>query len=127
MSLFDNEEERLNNMWASIIVIATVIVLVIVGIALFSRTMSKSRWLKQHGTRVIARVTSTAFVSGSSISKMITAEWTDPRTDQPYTFRSLVPTAFRVKIGETVDVLVDPENPERYSVVSTTSTSMRMR
>jgi hypothetical protein len=54
---------------------------------------------------------------------MIAAQW----TEQTYTFRSLVPTAFRVKIGETVDVLVDPENPERYSVVSTTSTRMRMR
>jgi uncharacterized protein DUF3592 len=127
MSLFENEEERLNNMWASIIVIGTVIVLVGVGIALFIRMISKSLWLKQHGTRIIARVASTAFVPGGGISKMITAQWTDSRTEQTYTFRSLVPMTSRVKIGETVDVLVDPDNPKRYSVVSIASTSMRMR
>jgi hypothetical protein len=127
MNLFDYEEERFNNMWATISVIATIVVIVVVGIVLFSRTMSKSHWLKQHGTRVIARVTDVIFAAGSSNPKMITAQWTDPRSERTYTFHSLVPTTFRVKVGETVDVLVDPVNPERYSVVSTTSTSWRMR
>ncbi len=88
MSLIENEEERLNNMWASIIVIGTIMVLVGVGIALFSRMISKSLWLKQHGTRIIARVASTAFVPGGGTSKMITAQWTDSRTEQTYTCRS---------------------------------------
>jgi hypothetical protein len=114
-------------MWATIFVIATIVVIVVVGIVLFSRTMSKSHWLKQHGTRVIARVTDVIFVPGSSNPKMITTQWTDPRSERTYSFRSLVPTTFRVKVGETVDVLVDPDNPERYSVVSTTSTSWRLR
>ena len=114
-------------MWASIIFITALVVFVAAGVALFSRTISKSRWLKQHGTRVIARVTDVAFAPGSSNPKMFTAEWTDTRTDRTYTFRSLVPATFRVKIGETVDVLVDPDNPERYTVVSMTSTSWRTR
>jgi len=114
-------------MWATITFFAVLVVIVAAGVIVFSRTMSKSRWLKQHGTRVIARVTDVAFAAGSSNPKMLTAEWTDTRTDRTYTFRSLVPATFRVKIGETVDVLVDPDNPERYSVVSVTSTSWKMR
>jgi len=114
-------------MWATISVIAAIVLIVVVGIVLFSSTMSKSHWLKQHGTRVIARVTDVIFAAGSSNPKMITAQWTDPGSERTYTFHSLVPTTFRMKVGETVDVLVDPDNPERYSVVSTTSTSWRMR
>lgn len=127
MSFSANREERQSHMWASIFAIATIAMIVIVGIVLFSRTISKSNWLKQHGTRVIAIVTDVVFAPGSSNPKMINATWTDPRTEQAYTFRSLVPTTVRVKIGETVDVLVDPDNPERYSVVSLTSTSWRLR
>ncbi len=114
-------------MWATITVIATIVVIIAVGIFLFSRTMSKSHWLKEHGTRVIARVTDVSFVPGSGNPKFVTSQWTDPRTEQTYTFRSLVPTTLRVKIGETVDVLVDPDNPQRYSVVSLTSTSWTLR
>lgn len=58
---------------------------------------------------------------------MIAAQWTDSQTEQTYTFHSLVSAAFQVNMSETVDVLVDPENPERYSAVSTTSMSLRMR
>jgi uncharacterized membrane protein len=127
MSLSAIREERQSYMWATIFALATITIIVVVGIVLFSRTISKSHWLKQHGTRVIAIVTDVVFAPGSSNPKMINAQWTDPGTERIYTFHSLVPTTVRVKIGETVDVLVDPDNPERYSVVSLTSASWKMR
>jgi hypothetical protein len=44
-----------------------------------------------------------------------------------YTFRSLVPSPVRVKLGESVDVLIDPENPKHYTVTSLESLSMKKR
>src|SRR5215467_2086030 len=113
-------------MWAAIIVILFIVVIIAFGIGLFARSISKDRWLKQHGTRIIARVTDSIF-SGQSSTKTIIAEWTDPRTNTTYQFRSFVPNSVPVKLGETVDVLIDQDHPERYTVTSVESISMKKR
>lgn len=114
-------------MWATIIVILAVIAIIGLGIWLVARTMSKTRWLKQHGTRIIARVTDSIFAAGTGTAKVIIAEWTDPRTNTTYQFRSYVPSTAQVKLGESVDVLIDPDHPERYIVTSVASISMKKR
>jgi hypothetical protein len=113
-------------MWATIIIILIIIAIIAVGVGLFVRSMSKTRWLKQQGTRIIARVTDSIFSSQAN-TKTIIAEWTDPRTKTTYQFRSFVPTSVPVKLGETVDVLIDPDHPERYTVTSVESISMKKR
>ena len=114
-------------MWATIIVILVVIAIIGLGIGLFARSLSKTRWLKQHGTPIIARVTDSIFSAGSGTAKVIIAEWTDPRTNTTYQFRTYVPQSAQVKLGESVDVLIDPEHPERYTVTSVESISMKKR
>ena len=114
-------------MWAAVIVIVVVLAIIVLGVGLFARTMSKTRWLKQHGTRIIARVTDSIFAAGAGTAKIIIAEWTDPRTNTTYQFRGYVPQTVRVKLGESVDVLIDPDNPERYTVTSVESISMKKR
>ena len=114
-------------MWAAVIVIVVVIAIIGLGVGLFARSMSKTRWLKQHGTRIIARVTDSIFSAGGGTAKVIIAEWTDPRTHTTYQFRSYVPLSVNVKLGESVDVLIDPDNPERYTVTSVASISMKKR
>ena len=116
-------------MWPTLLVTFTIVAFIVVGIALFFRTLIKVRWLKQHGTRIIARVTDSLFSAGpgGGQSKLVVAEWTDPRTQTVYTFRSLVPSPMRVKLGESVDVLIDPENPKHYTVTSLESISLLKR
>lgn len=114
-------------MWATILIIFVVIASIGLGIGLFARSMSKTRWLKQHGTRIIARVTDSIFAAGSGSAKIIIAEWTDPRTNTTYQFRSYAPQTVHVKLGESVDVLIDPDHPERYTITSGESISMKQR
>ena len=114
-------------MWATIIVLLVVIAIIGLGIGLFARSLSKTRWLKQHGTRIIARVTDSIFAAGGGTAKVIIAEWTDPRTNTTYQFRTYAPQSAQVKLGESVDVLIDPEHPERYTVTSVESLSMKKR
>ena len=114
-------------MWASIIVLLVVIAMLGLGLGLFALTRSKTHWLKQHGTRIIARVTDSIFAAGTGTAKIIIAEWTDPRTNTTYQFRSYVPQTVNVKLGESIDVLIDPDNPEHYTVTSVESISMKKR
>jgi hypothetical protein len=114
-------------MWATIIITTAVIAIIGLGIGLFARSMSKTRWLKQHGTRIIARVTDSIFAAGSGSAKIIIAEWTDPRTNTTYQFRGYVPQTVHVKLGESVDVLIDPNHPERNTIASVESISMKQR
>ena len=76
---------------------------------------------------ISSQVTDSIFAASSSNSKMVIAEWTDPRTNATYQFRSYVPVSVHVKLGESVDVLIDPDNPERYTVTSLESISMKKR
>jgi hypothetical protein len=114
-------------MWTTIIASIIVILIIVLGISLFARSLSKNRWLKQHGTHIIARVTDSIFAAGSGTTKVIIAEWTDPRTTTTYQFRTYVPQSAHVKLGESVDVLIDATNPERYMVTSVASISMKKR
>ena len=113
-------------MWATLIFIVVVVAIISVVIGIVARTMKKNRWLKLHGTRIIAKVTDSIFSANGNV-KLIIAEWTDPRTNTTYQFRSYVPTTVHVKLGESVDVLIDPDNPERYTVTSVESISMKKR
>jgi hypothetical protein len=65
------------------------------------------------------------FAAGSGNAKVIIAKWTDPRTKTTYQFRTYVPQSAHVKLGESVDVLIDPEHPKRYTVTSVESISMK--
>jgi hypothetical protein len=114
-------------MWATIIFIVVVVAIIGVVIGVLARTMNKTRWLKQHGTRIIARVTDSLFAAGTGTAKIIIAEWTDPRTNTTFQFRSYAPVSVNVKLGESVDLLIDPDNPERYTVTSLASISMKKR
>ena len=114
-------------MWATILIIFVVVAIIGLGISLFARSMSKTRWLKQHGTRIIARVTNSIFAAGTGSAKIIIAEWTDPRTNTTYQFRSYAPQTLHVKLGESVDVLIDPDHPERNTITSVESISMKQR
>ena len=67
------------------------------------------------------------FSAGSGTAKVLIAEWTDPRTNTTYQFRTYVPQSAQAKLGESVDVLIDPEHPERYTVTSVESLSMKKR
>ena len=114
-------------MWTTIIVIFVVIAILGLSIGVFVRSMSKIHWLKQHGTHIIARVSDSIFSAGSGTTKVIIAEWTDPRTTTTYQFRTYVPQSAHVKLGESVDVLIDPTHPERYTVTTVESISMKKR
>ena len=114
-------------MWATVIVFVIVIASIGVVIGVFPRSRSKTRWLKQHGTRIIAKVTDSIFAAGTGTAKIIIAEWTDPRTNTTYQFHSYVPLSVHAKLGESVDVLIDPDNPERYTIISVASISMKKR
>jgi hypothetical protein len=111
----------------TVIVIVVVIASIGIVIGVFARTRSKSRWLKQHGTCIIAKVTDSLFAAGTGTAKIIIAEWTDPRTQTTYQFRSYVPFSVHVKLGESADVLIDPDTPERYTITSIASISMKER
>ena len=113
-------------MWATVIFVIVIIAIIGVAIGFYAWRRTKTRWLKQHGTRIIAKVTDSIFSANGNV-KIIIAEWTDPRTNTTYQFRSYVPTTVHVKLGESVDVLIDPDNPERYTVTSVESISMKKR
>ena len=119
-------KRKAEHMWSTIIVILIIIAIIAFGIWLFARSIGKTRWLKQHGTHIIARVTDSIF-SAQGSAKTVIAEWSDPRTNTTYQFHSFVPTSVPVKLGESVDVLIDPDHPERYTVTSVASIGMKKR
>lgn len=93
---------------------------------------AKVNWLKSHGTRITATVADikkewvyTQVPDGSGGNRtqpvpidVIVAQWIDPRTQQPYTFRSNKPiNPRRFSKGDSISVLIDPNNPgSRYQV-----------
>jgi len=113
-------------MWAIVIFVIVIIAIIGVAIGLYARRRRKTRWLKQHGTRIISKVTDSIFSANGNV-KIIIAEWTEPRTHTTYQFRSYVPISVHVKLGESVDVLIDPDKPEHYIVTSVESISMKKR
>ena len=83
----------------------------------------KLKWLRSHGKRVVALVTSIRHETGktrcgfSRDNSSVTATWTDPRTGRTYTFWawSLDARPAYTK-GSLIPVLIDPNNPKRYAL-----------
>jgi|SRR5205085_7255001 len=87
-----------------------------------------TRWLKTHGTLIMATVTNVQKQVRSEKSSLnermwdivphsnIIAEWRHPKTQQVYTFEGTIrgPLPRRYKLGHRVHVLIDPDNPRRY-------------
>src|SRR6185312_4111341 len=92
-------------------------------ISFVSYQMYTARWLKDHGSRIIAVVTSIRHETGktswgfSRDNYYVTAAWTNPRTGRTYTFWTWImnsrPAYTR---GSLVTVLIDPKNPKRYTL-----------
>lgn len=81
-------------------------------------------WLAHHGRQIIAMVTSIRHETGKSAwgfsrdNYYVTAAWTNPRTGRRHTFWTWImgsssPVYTR---GSLIPVLIDPRNPERYSL-----------
>jgi hypothetical protein len=80
------------------------------------------RWLRSHGKRVVAVVTSIRQQTGKTAQGFsrenyyLTAIWTSPRTGQTYTFWTWIMNSRPAYTkGSLVPVLIDPTNPRRYS------------
>jgi hypothetical protein len=78
------------------------------------------QWLKQHGQRVTAQITSVkenTHVRMNYRSPMVIyATWQDPGTSKTYTFHStnlLFDPRPRLS-GPTIDVILDPRDPSKY-------------
>jgi hypothetical protein len=112
------------------------VLLVVSGLVLYRlvRRFQRARlvkWLKSHGTRITATVTSVRKQlrgeKGSFTERMwdlvphyeISAQWVDPKTEHVYHFeqagRGWLPR--RYAPGRSVSVLVDPTDPSRYDMV----------
>jgi hypothetical protein len=96
------------------------------------RKMIQQDWLRRHGTRIRALVIEVetrynwpVFLGGpvdDGIANMpqpryyvVVAEWTDPSTRQQHIFRSEpLATPSRFARGDSIDVHMDPQNPNRY-------------
>jgi len=78
-------------------------------------------WLRHHGKRVVALVTSIRHEVGKTRAGFardnyyLTATWTNPRTGQTYTFWSwIMNQAPEYVQGSLVPVLIDPKDPKHY-------------
>jgi Protein of unknown function (DUF3592) len=78
-------------------------------------------WLKRHGRRIVAMVTSIRRETGKTKdgslheNYYVTARWTNPRSGRTYTFWSwIMDSCSGYTQGSLVPVLVDPSNPKRY-------------
>ena len=78
-------------------------------------------WLKRHGRRIVAMVTSIRHETGKTRdgsqhdNYYVTARWTNPRSGRTYTFWSwIMDSCPDYTQGSLVPVLVDPSNPKRY-------------
>ena len=92
-------------------------------IALVVYQVYKIRWLPNHGRQIIAMVTSIRHETGKTawgISRdnyYITATWTHPRTGRTYTFWTWIMNSCPAYTkGSLIPVLIDPDNPKRYTL-----------
>ena len=83
----------------------------------------KIRWLRSHGSQIIAVVTSIRKETGktswglSRDAYYVTATWTNPRNGRKHTFWTWVMHSRPLYTqGSLVPVLIDPNNPERYAL-----------
>jgi hypothetical protein len=85
--------------------------------------IQKTEWLKQHGRRIVATVTSIRHETGktpagfSRDNYYVTAKWTNPRTGRTYTFWTwIMNRSPEYTQGSLVSVLIDPNDPKRYTM-----------
>lgn len=81
------------------------------------------QWLKQHGRRIVAMVTSVRHETGKTSAGFtrdnyyVTATWTNPRTGRTYTFWTWIMNRVPgYEKGNLVSVLIDPNNPGRFAM-----------
>ncbi len=81
------------------------------------------KWLKHHGKRIVAMVTSIRQEMGRSRAGYprdnyyVTAKWTNPRTGRTHTFWTWVMNSTPdYTNGSLVPVVIDPNNPNRYTM-----------
>jgi hypothetical protein len=78
-------------------------------------------WLKRHGRRIVATITSIRRETGKTSfgpprdNYAVTAQWTNPRTGRTYTFWTWIMEGRPAYTqGSLVSILIDPGNPKRY-------------
>lgn len=83
----------------------------------------KINWLRFHGKRIIAMVTSIRHETGKTEAGFprdnyyVTATWTNPRTGRTYIFWTWVINARPTfTMGSLIPVLIDPGNPRHYAL-----------
>jgi len=88
-------------------------------------TARKNAWLEQNGRRIQAEFTrvelnTSVRINGTSPYRLV-CQWLDPTSNKMHVFHSaniwFDPTDYVP--GQTLDVLLDPENPHRYLVKTT--------
>ena len=88
----------------------------------FIARVRREAWLARHGRRIVADIVDVAIERSVKRNRRspwrITAQWTDPLGRKVHVFKSarirFDPTPFMK--GETVSVLIDPDDPRRYMV-----------
>ncbi len=85
--------------------------------------VQKGGWLKRHGRRIVAVVTSIQHETGKTPAGFardnyyVTATWTNPRTGRTYTFWTWIMNSCPAFTkGSLVSVLIDPHNPKRFTM-----------
>jgi hypothetical protein len=102
----------------NILLIAGILVLIL---ALITYQIQKIEWLRHHGKRVIAMVTSIRHETGETAAGFVrdnyyvTATWTNPRSGKTYSFWTwVINRCPDYRQGSLVPVLIDPDHPQRY-------------
>ncbi|HLH63736.1 MAG TPA: DUF3592 domain-containing protein [Ktedonobacteraceae bacterium] len=92
-------------------------------IAFVAYQIYQMQWLKHHGRRIVAMVTSIRHEMGKTPAGFtrdnyyVTATWTHPRTGQTYTFWTwMMNRVPDYQKGSLVPVLIDPNHPKRFAM-----------
>ncbi|HZU65710.1 MAG TPA: DUF3592 domain-containing protein [Ktedonobacteraceae bacterium] len=92
-------------------------------IAFVAYQIHQMQWLKHHGRRIVAMVTSIRHEMGKTSAGFtrdnyyVTATWTHPRTGKTYTFWTwMIDRVPNYEKGSLVPVLIDPNHPERFAM-----------
>jgi hypothetical protein len=94
------------------------IVIIIAILFIYARDFYLQSWLNKHGQHIVGEVNRVYMPAKLQPIKIVEAKWTDPRTNETHTFSDRAPITLRLKKGEPVDILIDPDNPKRYNIVT---------